>query len=246
MAKKNKIRASGIVDCACVIHGTVYDWIYVERLYNMLSRHFVDEIRLHVYTEPTRSVPAHMIKHELEIWPGIEGPKRSWWYKMQLFNERHWQGPLLYFDLDIVIYNNLQWCREVSLDYFWTLRDFRYLQNSAYNKMNSSVMYWDTRRFGYLWDRVQTDGILDVVMQYSGDQDYIWAKIDRALLRYYDSSHVQSFRWEAMDGGMNFATRKNQKPNTGVKLSKNASVLVFHGRPKPHEVKDSQIQALWV
>jgi hypothetical protein len=70
-----------VIDCACVIHGTGYDWIYVEQLRNMLSRNLSREVRLHVYTEASRSVPAPYIKHELTDW-GISGPKRSWWYKI--------------------------------------------------------------------------------------------------------------------------------------------------------------------
>ena len=104
MAKKNP----GRIDCACVIHGSGYDWPYVERLYNMLCRNLSAEVRLHVYTEHDRSVPPHMVKHILDDW-GISGPKRSWWYKMQLFNPAHFAGNLLYFDLDVVIANQLNW-----------------------------------------------------------------------------------------------------------------------------------------
>ena len=97
---------TGPIDCACVIHGDAYSWTYVERLYNMLSRHVTPGIRLHVYTEADRSVPAPMIKHALTDW-SISGPRRAWWYKMQLFNTQHHAGPLLYFDLDTVIVRNI-------------------------------------------------------------------------------------------------------------------------------------------
>ena len=85
----------GPIDCACVIHGSGYDWIYVDRLYSMLSRHISRGIRLHVYTEPGRPVPPHMIRHDLQEWAGVSGRKQSWWYKMQLFNPAHHQGQLL-------------------------------------------------------------------------------------------------------------------------------------------------------
>ena len=88
------------INCACLIHGTGYDWTYVDRLYNMLSRHLTRQVILHVYTEEERTIPAPYIKHGLVDW-GIGGPKKSWWYKLQLFNSEHYSGPLLYFDLEI-------------------------------------------------------------------------------------------------------------------------------------------------
>ena len=118
MAKKNRARPDTVTDCACVIHGSGYDWQYVEKLYNMLTRNLQGSIRFHVYTEASRSVPPHMIKHQLTEWPGIGGPRRSWWYKMQLFNQHHHQGNLLYFDLDCVIVADLQWLVDLPTDHF--------------------------------------------------------------------------------------------------------------------------------
>ena len=109
MAKKNRPPISSTIDCACVIHGDAYSWIYVDRLYNMLKANLSHEIRLHVFTESKRSVPAPYIKHDLQEWPGVAGPRKSWWYKMQMFDSRHFAGRMLYFDLDTVITKNLDW-----------------------------------------------------------------------------------------------------------------------------------------
>ena len=65
------------IDCACVIHGDVYQWHYVDTLYSMLTRNLSRPIRMHVYTEHDRPVPPHMIKHVLTEWPGIQGAKKS-------------------------------------------------------------------------------------------------------------------------------------------------------------------------
>lgn len=84
MAKKAQIKAltTGPVDCACVIHGKLYDWVYVDKLYAMLTRHFTRPVVLHVFTESDRPVPEPYVKHSLINWPGIGGPRKSWWYKM--------------------------------------------------------------------------------------------------------------------------------------------------------------------
>jgi hypothetical protein len=106
----------------------------------MLSRNLPGGIRFHVYTEASRPVPPHMIKHAVTEWPSVSGPKREWWYKMQLFNTEHHRGNLLYMDLDVVIIDQLDWMLDCHLDYFWTIRDFRYLQQSTFSGMNSSII----------------------------------------------------------------------------------------------------------
>jgi hypothetical protein len=235
MAKKNRPRPDGITDCACVIHGTGYDWQYVEKLYNMLKRNLPQGIRFHVYTEADRPVPSHMIKHALKEWPGIGGPKREWWYKMQLFNPEHHSGNLLYFDLDCVIISDLEWIPMLSTECFWTIRDFRYLQRQSHSGMNSSVMWWNVAQYAHVWEGFDKLDINKVVIQYPGDQDYLGVVVDPTQRRYFDPHHVKSWRWQVADGGYDFASRRPKKPGSGAHIGDNTSILVFHGRPKPHE-----------
>lgn len=243
MAKKNRTRTG--VDCACVIHDRKYDWTYVERLYNMVTRHLSVPVKFHVYTEHHRSVPPHMIKHCLEDWPGVSGPRKSWWYKLHLFNPEHFQGPLLYFDLDCVIVRNIDWILNLPTEKFWSIRDFKYLQSDALNSVNSSVMWWDTENFAYVWQEFNTKGVSSTVKHYQGDQDFLNAVIPVNDRRYFEDARFQSYRWQVADGGWNFRTRRAMQPQSGSHISDHCSVIVFHGSPKPHEVRDPQIAELW-
>lgn len=245
MSKKNRLVTNRQRHCACVIHGDAYDWRYVENLYNMISRHIDGELKLHVYTEHDRSVPPHMIKHVLEDWPGIKGPKKSWWYKMQLFNAEHYHGDLLYFDLDVVIMQDISWMFRLSTEKFWAIKDFRYLQKDSYNCINSSVMWWNTDRYAWVWDRFSAGNIEQTVRQYPGDQDYINATIDYNERRYMDDRYFQSYRWQVADGGYDFQHRRPRLPDTGADIAGDTAVIVFHGHPKPHEVRDPKIRNLW-
>ena len=244
MAKKNRIGA--VIDCACVIHSTLYSWTYVERLTNMIQRHMPKEIRMHVYTEHDRSVPPQYVKHCLEDWKGIGGPKRSWWYKMQLFNAKFHQGPLLYFDLDCVIRKDLSWVLDSSPELFWAIRDFKYLQNSSVQTLNSSVMWWDTRDFADIWDNFTKLDINETVRKFPGDQDYLTQCIPFNRRRFFEDRHFQSYRWQVMDGGYDFARRRHKQPGSGAKIADDTSVIVFHGKPKPDQVKDPLIQQEWI
>ena len=246
MVKKNRARTDQVTDCACVIHSSGYDWIYVERLYNMLVRNLSGGVRMHVYTEHHRSVPPHMIKHCLEDWPGIAGPKKSWWHKMQLFNPEHHSGNLLYFDLDCVIVKNIDWIIESPTEKFWTIKDFRYLQNPILSTINSSIMWWNVDQYKHVWDKFKSSDLTQTVRQYQGDQDFLNATIDYNARRYLDTRFIKSYRWQVQDGGYNFAQRHANNPGSGISITSDTSVLVFHGYPKPHQVHDPLIIQLWV
>jgi hypothetical protein len=244
MVIKNRPIITGPVDCACVIHSNGYDWTYVERLYNMLSRQITAGIRFHVYTEADRPVPAHMIKHCLEEWPGINGHKRSWWHKMQLFNPEHFEGNLLYLDLDVVVLNDLDWVTAYDPDYFWTIRDFRYLQHAC-SSMNSSMMWWNVSKFAWVWDKFNQECRDTVIRRHHGDQDYINSVITTKHKRFWPDQHFQSWRWQVQEGGYDFARRQHRAPGTAAQVDPDASVIVFHGQPKPHQINDPIVAAHW-
>jgi hypothetical protein len=240
----NTVTPTGPIDCACVIHGDAYPWIYVERLYNMLNRHISVGINMHVYTEADRPVPAPMIKHELTDW-GIGGPRRSWWYKLQLFNSKHHAGPLLYFDLDTVIVKNIDWIWNLPLKYFWTVQDFKYLWRPAHQGVNSSIMWWDTRVYDHVWNNFKLQDLPTLIKKHTGDQDYINIAVDNSLVRFLDTNKVKSWRWQCFDGGYNFKQRTYQNPGSGTWLTADTSVVIFHGKPKPADLVDPVVKMHW-
>lgn len=233
-----------IVDCACLIHGNAYSWTYVENLYAMLCRNLTPQVRLHVYTEAHRHVPEPFVKHVLTEWPEIR-PGRAWWYKMQLFNPQHHAGALLYFDLDTVIVNNIDWIWQLSTDYLWAIRDFKHLWNPKDNSINSSVMWWHTQRYHNVWSGFSQLKLTENMKKYRGDQDYISAAVTLNQRRFFATENVQSWRWQCLDGGYNFQQRRYQAPGQGTKIEKNTSILVFHGKPKPHDIADPTVLAHW-
>lgn len=233
------------IDCACVIHSTGYDWIYVERLYNMLCRHLHLPVRLHVYTEHDRSVPPHMIKHCVTEWPGVAGAKRSWWYKLQLFDPEHFSGDLLYFDLDTVICGDISWCVENSARDFWCIRDFRYLQRSSYQGINSSLMWFNVSDYAWVWREFNREGVANVTSRWPGDQDYITHMIRPPQRRLFEDRRVASYRWQLCQGGWDFQKRRPRSAGSTTVIPPDVSVINFHGRPKPHQIQDPIIAQHW-
>jgi hypothetical protein len=186
-----------------------------------------------------------MIRHDLTEWTGISGRKRSWWYKMQLFNSDHFRGQLLYFDLDTVIVGNIDWIWQQPPSHFWTVRDFKYLWRANHVGINSSVMWWNTAHYQYVWDIFCAQGLDNMVKRHHGDQDFLTATIPSNQCRYLDASRVQSWRWQCLDGGYDFRRRRHKCPGTGTYISNSTSILVFHGNPKPAEIADEVVLQHW-
>lgn len=232
------------INCACLIHGDAYSWEYVEKLYSMLCRHSTRLINLHVYTEAHRDVPAPFIKHSLVDW-NISGPKKSWWYKLQLFNTDFYSGPLLYFDLDTVLTNSIDWIWQLNLRYFWAVRDFKYLWRSNSTGINSSVMWWDTRQYSFIWENVASQELSSLMLRHHGDQDFISEIVPYDQRRFFNTDWVKSWRWECLDGGFNFQLRKHRTPGVGTSIGTDTSIMIFHGKPKPKDTLDPVVLAHW-
>jgi hypothetical protein len=186
-----------------------------------------------------------MIKHVLTDWPEISGPKRSWWYKLQLFNSAHHQGNLLYFDLDTVILRDISWISQLPTECLWGIRDFKHLQRPGYLSLNSSVMWWNVDHMSWVWNQFATTNVVNTSRQYPGDQDYLNAVLGHNRIRYFEDTQMQSWRWQCLDGGYDFNTRRHKIPGQGTQIPGSTSVLVFHGKPKPHEINDKVVQDLW-
>lgn len=233
------------IDCACVIHDVLYSWEYVERLYYGLQRNLTPKVRMHVYTEADRPVPDTMIKHSLIDWPHARGPKKSWWYKVQLFNTQFHNGPLLYFDLDTIVVRNIDWIWQLPLERFWAVRDFKHLYRRTHNKINSSVMWFDTSIWANIYRDFDPKKLPTIRSQWHGDQDYIDTKIPDTRRHYFDRQLVRSWRWELVDGGWDFARKKHRAPGTGTVIDDKVGIIVFHGDPKPHEITDPVVLQYW-
>ena len=231
------------IDCACLIHGDKYSWEYVEVLHGMLSRNFGVPIRLHVWTEALREVPNKYIKHNL-IEMGLDGPKTAWWYKTQLFNTAQFKGKMYYFDLDIIVASSLKWLTQLDTrSTFWAVRDFKYLWKDYNRQINSSVMVFDNSEMHWIWDKFYNNKE-DIVKKYHGDQDYInECVINKEFL---NEDKIKSYRWQVLHGGLDFKNRSYpRRDEIDVELTPDTSLVIFHGKPNPHEVNNAKLTSLW-
>jgi hypothetical protein len=141
----------------------------------------------------------------------------GWWSKLELFKI---EGPILYCDLDTVIVGSCSdWIERIKDFDFVCLRDvYRGKRNKL--AMGSGIMYWsgDMRR---VWDAYCQDAMPTDIP--GGDQSYLEAVIRRAKYLQDYADNVVSYKSDIRDG--------NYKV-------KDASIVYFHGKPRPWELKE--------
>ena len=233
------------IHCACVVHGEAYDIQDVSNLYAMLQRHLDPAVTLHVLTEPDRALPKPWVHHALRPWPRAHGARGAWWNKLQLFDPDRFSGLVLYFDLDVVIVQDITWMLSLDPRKFWAIRDFRRLWRPHWSGINSSVMVWNADHMRDLGHTVAQADIDRLMQTYHGDQDYLTAVIPAAQIGFFPDSRCVSWRWQVMDGGMDMDTRRYRRPGAGAVVPADADVVVFHGRPKPHQIDLPWIHQNW-
>ena len=88
----------------CLKHGDKYGAEYVNILYSMIKRHTTIPIEFICFTENPKGIDPGVQIRPIPLHPDIKG----WWYKPMFFNPGlNLNGPMLYMDLDIIIFKNI-------------------------------------------------------------------------------------------------------------------------------------------
>ena len=88
----------------CVKWGNKYIAKYVNVLYSMCKRNITVPFEFHCITDDVNGLDPNIKTIMLPKHPWI----KTWWSKLWMFsNEFPLKGTILYFDLDIIIFNNV-------------------------------------------------------------------------------------------------------------------------------------------
>lgn len=189
------------LDVFCVYWGDKYDVAYVHALKEMVGKHLT-------VPHNFKCITTQKIEGVQTVLPYV--PYYGWWQKIGLFAPRIATNRSLYFDLDVVIIDNIDYLADYTNRFSappnWA--------QSGHGGIQSSVMAWPGNwfkpyeQFNYLIDRARLWGDQEFLTELLGDD---WQKI----------SNVGSYKYHCRNG----------KPE-------DLSVLAFHGKPDPHEVSD--------
>ena len=225
----------------CVKWGNKYISQYANILYNMVKRHTTVPFEFHCITDDIKGLDPHIKTIKLPNDPWI----KTWWSKLWMFGSHFpLQGNILYFDLDIIVFRNIDLLFTHNPDKFMIIRDFNRCRIKDWKLCNSSVMRWKTGTVNYLWDDFVSKP--NVVMgDNHGDQDWI-TKRAKQDINHWPDDWIRSYKWE-MIGYKDTKARRGPKLifDRPPKIIEANKVAVFHGEPKPFNCGDAFVEENW-
>lgn len=225
----------------CLKHGTKYGPEYVNTLYQMISRNISIDYEFVCFTERPKK-----LHKNIRIEPLPELGVQGWWYKPMFFNpDLPIKGNILYLDLDVIVFQNIDKFFDFETDKFCIIRDFNRHVNPNWKKMNSSCFRLRTGDQSHVYTNYVND-IKNVSKRFFGDQDWIFSQV-KENYEFWPDEWIQSYKWEMrgkppmtrINGVRNFV-------NPGEpKILPETSVAVFHGEPNPPQCQDQWVIDNW-
>lgn len=229
----------------CLKYGDKYSADYVNKLYNMVKRNLTIDYEFVCFTEDAVGIDSNIRIEPLELINGVQG----WWYKPLFFNPKiSLKGTLLFLDLDIVIFDNIDKLFTYKPGEFCIIRDFNRHVVPNYNKFNSSIFRVETHihQHSNVYN-LFVDNPRVPIMKYHGDQDWLRVCITKDF-HFWPENWIQSYKWE-MRGKPKFNNNTRGKRDFAQQgepvVQDGLSVAVFHGDPNPHNCKDPWVINNW-
>ena len=225
----------------CVKWGNKYISKYANVLYNMVKRHTTVPFEFHCITNDPIGLDSHIKTIKLPNDPWL----KTWWSKLWMFGSHlPLQGNILYFDLDIIVFRNIDNLFTHNPGKFMIIRDFNRCRVKEWKLCNSSVMRWQTGTMNFLWDEFVSKPN-QVMQQNHGDQDWIMKRAVNEITHWPDD-WMRSYKWE-MIGYKDTKLRKGTKSvfDRPPKIIQGNNVAVFHGEPKPFNCGDQFVTDNW-
>lgn len=229
-----------LVHIVCIKHGSLYSVDYVNFLQKAISRNTTLDFTFTCYTEDPSGIDPDTRRMDLPLTPALTG----WWYKLWLFSkecaETLGPGRILFFDLDTVIVGNIDSFLQNKDGPLVILRDLYAKGPKNAFRVGSAIMSWNIGWGHYLWESFSRNPYnLMIRGPGHGDQGYIQHHVPPAQRVCWQdvlppTNRVVSFKADC--GWKNKSSR--------IVLPHGASVVCFHGKPRPHEVLNLNID--WI
>lgn len=175
-------------------------------------------------------------------------PVNGWWYKPVFFDPDFvLKGTILFLDLDLVIFRNIDDLFNYQPSKFCIIRDFNRSTIRNFDRMNSSVFRLQTGQHSSVYSNFIKEPT-QTSRKFHGDQDWIFNQVKKDFV-FWPDEWVQSYKWEMRGRPLMVRNpqtgKRNFKESGDPKVLNNTKIAVFHGEPNPHECEDSWVVQNW-
>ncbi len=226
----------------CIKWGTLFGPEYVNRLYSGVRRNLDLPVRFFCMTERAQGLHPDVEVLDLPVEPFHDemnaalavANRQGAMRKVSLFRPGlvpDLDGPVLGFDLDVVITGDLRPIWDLALGTVAMRHDWTEARKGRPTG-HGSVFRFDPRRHGYLYEDLAANPYAEVEAARGSEQRYTSHKaMDRGEFTYIPGPWVVSFKYDCL----------GLPPRNWLhapRLPRDARVVCFHGRPKmPEAVK---------
>jgi hypothetical protein len=155
------------------------------------------------------------------------------------------KGNVLFFDLDVIIHNNIDPLFTHNPGKFMIIRDFNRCRIKEWKQSNSSCMRWEPGTMNHLYTEF-TQNYQSIMRQNWGDQDWIM-KAGKDQITHWPDDWIRSYKWELV--GFKDTKLRNKSGKWYFKkpahIIPENRVAVFHGEPNPANCGDQFVIDNW-
>ncbi len=228
-----------VTNCICIKYGTLYGPEYVNRLYAGLRRNSVSDVRMFCMTDDREDIVPGVEILDLPAEPFQDrmcaamerAPKRGRLRKVSMFRPGlipDLSGPMMVFDLDVVITGNIDEMRDFAPGKVCMRREWT-TAGAAPSLGHGSVERIDPTRHGYLYDFMASEPESAVALGGGSEQSYTsLLAAQKGDFEPFPDPWIVSFKYDC---------RPARPLNLFLepRLPELAKVVCFHGRPKMTE-----------
>lgn len=219
----------------CLKWGDKYPADYVNKLYGMVSRNISGDFRFICLTDDRNGIRPEV---EIKAMPAFDLPepmRRHPFRRMFIFQERleDIEGDVLHLDLDLVVTG--------SIDGFFDYKpDLNFVVAENWTQPgqgigNMSVFRFRVGALTKIWERFRPDP-MEMMRLYRNSQTFVCRTLEQ--VEFFPPEWCISFKHSIMPRWpLNFV----QTP----RLPEDARIVVFTGKPDPHEAVEGRWPAKW-
>ena len=206
----------------------------------MVKRNLTIDYEFVCFTENPEGIDKHIITKPLPALPLV-----GWWFKPWMFSkDTGLDGTVLFLDLDLIVFRNIDNLFSYKPGRFCIIRDFNRKFHMNWNRMNSSVFRFETSEHSKYYTEFSKHN-QKYTRRYKGDQDFMYAVVRD--FEFWPDDWIESYKWEMrgrqhlklINGKRNFVT-----PADPI-VKHNTNIAVFHGEPNMSECIDEWPAKNW-